>query len=162
MSRSKRLYGVANAAPRFLGHLKVAGSIPQLQLFESLVLLFLIADVLANRRLVSAHRGNEVPPRPEVLADEVPLPLAVHPRQVDRTLPLDETDHLLHRILRRNRNQHVDVIGHQMPLLNPALLLRGQFSEHLAQMAPQLLVQRPAAALGDKHYVIFALPLGVA
>ncbi len=65
-------------------------------------------------------------------------------------------------LLRRDRNQHVDMIRHQMPLFNPAFLLRGIFSEHLTQVAPQLLVQCAAAALRDKHHVIFALPLGVA
>ena len=99
MSRSKRLFGIANATPRFLGHLNAAGSIPKLQLFEPLVLLFLIADVLANCRLVTAYRGNKVPPRlVEVLADEVPLLLAVHTGQVDSALAFDEADHFRHRI----------------------------------------------------------------
>ena len=81
-----------------------------------------------------------------MLAKEVPLPLAVHTGQVDRALALDEADHLRYRMLRRDRNQHVDVIVHQMHLFNLALLLRGQ------QVAPQVLVQCAAAAL----------PLGVA
>jgi hypothetical protein len=32
----------------------------------------------------------------------------------------------------------VDVIGHQMPFLDPAFLLLSQFAEQLPKMAPQL------------------------
>jgi len=51
-----------------------------------------------------------------------------------------EPYHLRHRILRRNRQHHVHVIRHQMPLLDPTLLLLGQSPEHLPEVLPQLPV----------------------
>jgi hypothetical protein len=76
-------------------------------------------------------------------------------------LPLRYRNYLRDRVLRRDRNQHMHMIGHQRPLFDPALFLFGQSSEHLPKVPPQLPVQR-AAALRDKHHMIFALPLGVA
>ena len=59
-------------------------------------------------------------------------------------------------------DHHVHVIGHQMPFLDPALLLLRQLAKHLPKMPPQLPVQRLPAALRDEHHVVFALPLRVA
>lgn len=77
-------------------------------------------------------------------------------------LPLDESDHLTDRVPGRNRDQHVHVVGQQVSFLDAALLLLGQPLEHFAQMAPQLNIQRFAAKLGYKHYVVLALPLRLA
>ena len=57
---------------------KVAGSIPKLQLFESLVLPFLLADVLENRRLITSHRGSKATLRSKVLGDEAMLSHRTH------------------------------------------------------------------------------------
>src|SRR5258707_3131086 len=103
--------------PRSLSHLKVAPLLPKLELIQSLVLFLLVADVLSDHRLVSTHRGYKISPGPEALPDEVALPLPVHPRQMNRALPLDVTDDLRDRVLGRDRNHHVHVIGHQMPFL---------------------------------------------
>jgi hypothetical protein len=54
------------------------------------------------------------------------------------------------------------MVGQKMPFFNAALLLLGQFSEHLAQMLAKAPVQHLAPAFGDKNNVILALPLGVA
>ena len=51
---------------------------------------------------------------------------------------------------------------HQMPLFDPTLLLLCQLAEHLAQVPPQFCVQRSPPTLGDKHQMIFALPLAMA
>ena len=37
-------------------------------------------------------------------------------RYVDGTLPFDESHHLRNRPIRRNRQQHVHMIDHQVPL----------------------------------------------
>jgi hypothetical protein len=54
------------------------------------------------------------------------------------------------------------VVGHQMPLLDPALLLLRQLPKHLSEVPSQLRVQRLPAAFGNEYNVIFALPLAVA
>ena len=45
----------------------------------------------------------------------------------------------------------VDMIGHQMPFLDPAFLLLSQFAEHLPEVAPQLRIQRLAAHEPEFH-----------
>jgi hypothetical protein len=54
------------------------------------------------------------------------------------------------------------MVGQKMPFLNPALLLLGQFSQHLTQMPAQIPVQHFAPALRDKNNVVLALPFRVA
>ena len=81
---------------------------------------------------------------------------------MDRALPLDVPHHLRHRVLGRNREQHMHVIGQQVPLFNPTLLLLGQLPEHLPKMPPQFVVERFATILRNKHHMIFAFPLRMA
>ena len=76
-------------------------------------------------------------------------------------LPLDEADHLGHRIFRWDRKQHVHVIGHQMPLLNFRVLLKRELAEHFAQMPSQLLIQRLSPTFRDEDNMIFAVPSGL-
>jgi hypothetical protein len=49
-----------------------------------------------------------------------------------------------------------------MPFQKPALLLLGQTTEYLAQMLSKTDIQHAATTLGDKGYMVFALPYGVA
>jgi len=84
-----------------------------------------------------------------VLPDKTPLPLAVHPRQMDRAFALDKPYHLRHPIFRRYGDQQVHVVAHHMPLPNPTLLLLRQMPEYLSQVLPQFHVQRLAAAFRD-------------
>jgi hypothetical protein len=51
------------------------------------------------------------------------------------------------------------MIGHQVPLFDSALFLLRQFAEYLTQMPSQLPVQHFSSALGNKHHMVFALPL---
>src|SRR5262245_50502851 len=99
-------------------------SAPQVQLLEALVLLFLFPDVLSDDLLVPSHGGDVVASGPEMLTYEIPLPFPIDPSQVDRTLSFDEPHHLRHRIFRWDRYHHVHVIRHQVPLFDPAILLR--------------------------------------
>src|SRR5574341_105283 len=155
VSRSKRLAG---SLTRPLNWATSRWLTPETELIEPDVLLLLPLDVLADQRLVPADGRHKVPTRPEMLPHEVPLPLAVHPGQVDRALPLDEPDHLRHRVLRWNRDQHVHVIGQQVSFFDPTLLLGGQLPEHVPQVPPQLRIQRLAPVLRDEHHVILAVP----
>lgn len=83
MSRSKRLGRVANAASQFMGHHIGGCSLPKAKLIQPLVLLLLVSDVLSDHSPVASDCRNEVPTSPEVLPNEVPLPLALDPREVD-------------------------------------------------------------------------------
>jgi len=106
----------------------VAGLLPHIQLIQSLILLFLVANVLADDPLVPAYRGYEVPSRPKTLARIILLPLSIDSRQVDRAFPLDKSNHLRHSVFRRDRNHHVNMVRQQMTFLDAALFLLGQFA----------------------------------
>jgi hypothetical protein len=99
---------------------------------------------------------------PEVLPYEVALPLTINTGQVDGTLAFDVPDHLRNRVFRRDRYHHVNMVGHQMPLLDSALLLHCQSTEDFPEMLPQLAIQRLSAALGNEHHMVFAVPFAVA
>jgi hypothetical protein len=45
------------------------------------------------------------------------------------------------------------MVGQKMPFLDPAFLLRGQISEHLAQMTAQISIQHFAPAFRDQNNV---------
>src|SRR5438093_1831554 len=81
------------------------------------------------------------------------------PGNMDRRFPLDKAHHLRHRVLRGNGEEHVHVIGHQVPLFNTTFLLRSQRPEDLSEMPPQLMVERFPTVLWDKHHMILAVPL---
>ena len=106
MSRSKRLAGVANAAPIRFGHLDGGHSLPKYYLLQFLVRLLLVADVVANHRLIPTHRGNKIFPGPEMLTDEIASALPVHPRQMDCALAF-HVPHDLRYLLRRYRQHRV-------------------------------------------------------
>ena len=57
----------------------VAGSFPEVELVQSFVFLFLVANVLADHGFIPAYRGHHVPSRPEVLTNEILLALAIDP-----------------------------------------------------------------------------------
>jgi hypothetical protein len=83
-----------------------------------------------DHAFISRPRWRRSTPGPEVLPDKVALSLTVHPRQVHRTLTLDVSDHLRHRVLRRD----------QVPFLDATLLLHSQPAENFPQVLPHLLV----------------------
>jgi hypothetical protein len=82
----------------------------------------------------------DLTPRPEALTDEVSFLFPVYARQVYGALSFDEVDHVRDRMLRRDRDHHVHVIRQQMPLLDPAFLLRSQLAEQFPKMLSQLPV----------------------
>jgi hypothetical protein len=61
---------------------------------------------------------------------------AVGPRQVDRALALDLSQHFRHRLLGRTGKQHVNVVRHQVAFQNPAILLLGHTAKDLSQVLP--------------------------
>jgi hypothetical protein len=135
---------------------------PHVQLIETMIFLLLVANVLPTRCLISTYGRHKVSSRPEALTSKILLPLSVHPRQVNRALAFDETNHLRHRVFRRYRDHHVDVVRTKMSFLDPALLFARPASENLAKMLTQLPLQHLPSAFRYKYYVVLALPLRVA
>lgn len=125
------------------------------------VFLLLVPDVLTDDRFVSPYGRDEVAARPEMLTHEVALPLAERPRDVDCALALDVPDDLRDRILRRDRDHHVHVVGHEVPFLDAALLLLRKRPEDRTEVPAQLSVEHLAPAFWDEDHVVFALPPGM-
>ena len=106
----------------------------QRKLIHLAILKLLVPDVSADRLLVPAHRRNEISACPELVSGEVIRFSLDILRDPNRALALDEADHLGNRVFRRDRDQHVDVIGHQMARLDPAFSPPGQVVEHGAEV----------------------------
>jgi hypothetical protein len=123
-----------------LGSPKGGKSAPQFELIQPLVFALLVLDVGSDRRFIPSNGRDKVSPRSKVLPRKIALTLAVDARRMDRAFALDETDHLAHGILRRNRNEHGNMIRHQMLLFDPAFLLTGQPVKDFPEMRTQLPV----------------------
>jgi len=75
-------------------HLKVAELFEHIQLFESLVFLFVLPNVFANSLFVSTHRRDKIPSGPKALASEIFLASAKRSCDVDGTFAFDVTNYL--------------------------------------------------------------------
>lgn len=116
-------------------------------------------------RIISSSRPTveiKYPPTPEVLPDKVALALHVSARDVNRALTLDLSDHLRHRILRRNRDHHMNMVRHQVAFFDPDLLLLRQTPHHLSKLLSDLPDYRLLPVLRNEHNVILTLPPAVA
>src|SRR5574337_1908199 len=131
------------------------------QLIEALILFPLFLDVLADAGFVAPDGRDVVAPRPKVLPEEVLSAAKIRAGDVEGALALHEPDDLRHGILRGNRQQHVHVVGEEMPLLPRTLLLPGQLPEYCAQVLPEAAVQDLPTTLGNSNDTVLALPPGV-
>lgn len=98
-------------------------SAQKIQLIRAPFCFFLVPNVTADDLFIPANSRYLVAPGPDMLPHKVALPLPVDPRPVDRALPLDKLNQPGNRVLRWYRNQHVNMIRHQIPFRDPALLL---------------------------------------
>ena len=96
-----------------------------------------------------------------MLTAEVALALSVDAGEMDSALAIGEAHDLRNCIFRRNREQHVHVVRHQMPFFDPAVLVPGQVVKHLAEVLPKPVAQGAAAILRRENNELFGLPLGV-
>jgi hypothetical protein len=125
------------------------------------ILQLLVLDVGSDGFLVSSHCRDEIAPSPELVPREIArLALAVL-HDPDRILALHEGDHLRHGIFRRDRNEHVNMVGHQMPFLDLALAAPRQFVEHVAKALLDDPENRLLSVFRDENHMIFALPCGM-
>jgi hypothetical protein len=67
-------------------------------------------------------------------------------------------DHRRDRMLRRNRDAHMHMVWHQVPLDNLALLLPSQRMDNRAQLLPRLAEDGFPPAFGYEHNMILAVP----
>ena len=120
--------------------------------------LLLRTDVLRNHLLVPAYRAYIVTTGPEMLPGKIPVPPEIIPRNPDRALAFDVSHDLRDAVLRRNSDQHVHMVHHDMPLENPAFLLGGEFAEPFAEYLPQVVHYRFLPVFGDEYHMVLAFP----
>src|ERR1700758_4753731 len=135
-----------------------AAEILQLELIQLPIGQFLVSDIGPDHLLVPTDGPGKGFASPRILAQKIPHLSVGILRDPYRTLPFHVSDDLCHRIFRRYRYQHMDVIRHQMPFLDPALLPSRQIVKHLTQMTLYLAEQKLLAVLRRKHDVVLALP----
>src|SRR5262252_1223545 len=72
-------------------------------------------DISANLLFLKTNRRHRIPSCPEAFPIKVSLSSPKLARNGNGTLALDRANHLGHRILRRNPDEHVDMVLHHMP-----------------------------------------------
>src|SRR5438105_6848684 len=110
-------------------------------------------DIGANLLFLKTNRGYRIPARPEAFPIKISLSSTKLARNGDGTLALDIPNHLGHRILRRNSDEHVDMVLHHMPFHDGAPALPSQLTQHRPQKTPDFAIQRFLPAFRDKALV---------
>jgi len=123
--------------------------------------LLLLPDVLRDGGLVQADGGHVVALGPELPVAELVLHVRVLVEYHQRALPLQVAHHARYAVLRRYRQQHVDVVGHQVPLDDLYPLVLAELPEDLPKVGPYLVVDDFAPILRREHDVVLAHPLRV-
>ena len=121
----------------------------------------MFTDVLNDLFLVVANRGDVVATRPEVFTREVSLFTAPLPSDGNGALTLEEADDRGHGVLGRDGDEHVDMIGHDVALVDGAFFLLGQLMEDRPEGRTNLAPEEPPSLFGNEHHVVFAVPVVV-
>ena len=109
----------------------------------------LLADVCADLLQFEPDGRYSVTTGPEMLSGEVSL-FTGQAGDSDRTLAFQKSDHRRHRVLRWNRDAHVNMVWHQVPLDDLALLLFGKRMEDCAQLT-RLAKDDLSSSFGNEH-----------
>ena len=125
------------------------------------VRLLLLPYVLRYRRLVQADGRHAVAGRPELPVAELVLHVRMPVEDHQRALALQVAHHAGHAVLRRYREQHVHVVGHQVPLDYLYPLVLAELPEDLPEVGPDLVVDHFPSILRREHDVVLAHPLRV-
>lgn len=78
-----------------------------------------------------------------------------------RAFPFQVSHHARHAVLRRYRDQHACVVGHQVTLDDLDPLVPAQLAEVLSDILSQLVVDGFAPILRREHDAVLAHPLRV-
>jgi hypothetical protein len=112
--------------------------VSQAQLLCLFLLMFLIPDVLPDRRFISPNRTHAVALGPEMHPRKITGPAKILPVNPNRRLAFQSFHSIRHAIRGRNAQTHMYMIGHCMPLnqLDPQLLAK------VPQGLPDILAER--------------------
>ena len=117
----------------------------------------LLADVCADLLQLEPDGRYSLTASPEMLAREVSF-FTGSARDRDGTLAFQKPDHRRHRVLRWDRDAHVNMVWHPVSLNDLALLLLGQGVEDCAQWPPRLAKDGLPTPFGHEHNVLLAVP----
>ena len=106
-------------------------------------------------------RGHVAALGPELPVAEPALHVRVPVEYHQRALPLQVAHHARYAALRRYRQQHVDVVGHQAPLDGLYPLVLAELPEDLTKVGPYLAADGFAPMLWRERDVALARPLRV-
>jgi len=76
-------------------------------------------------------------------------------------LPFKIADDLRYGVFGRYGCEHVNMVFHQVPFKDFALLSTRQVPEHLTQMLSQAAIKALSPTFGNPGHVVFAFPLGM-
>jgi hypothetical protein len=128
-------------------------------LVRARVFFFLILDIITYYFLIPTNRRYKISPRPKVKSREVTLTLAIRPRYIDGAFPFDVPDHLRYRVLRWDRYQHVNMIGHHVAFQDPAFFLLRQAPKNASQIPPHGTKKRFLATFRNEDNVKLGSPI---
>ena len=131
------------------------------QLLGQLVFRRLVLNVLFYRLLVPAYRIDVIPPAPE-------LPVAIPVLQVrepveyhQAALALQVSHERRYADLRRNRNQHVYMVGTAFRLDYLYSLAVAELPQYLSYLNPDLPIDYLPTVFRRENYMIFTVPTGM-
>lgn len=109
----------------------LVATVKQVGKVGSVVDLFLITDIASDELLIVDRRGHKISPRPKMIAFIAAF-TCVLVGHGDRRLALQKAHNMGHRVLQRDRYQHVYMVGHQAAFLIPATLLSSKSMQQVA------------------------------
>ena len=125
---------------------------------EELIVFPLVLYVLANRLFIGTDGIHEVPSRPEGLLGTPEFTLGTELMNADGTLPLQEAHDEGDRVLGRDFEEKVDVIGTGIAFENLAFSLLGEFSNDLPDLDSDWSVEDFLPVFGYDDDVVLAVP----
>ena len=149
----------SNRRPRLL--LERVGVLLDAQPVQRDVGGLLLPDALRDGRLVEPDGGDVAALRPEPPVAELVLQVGVLVEDHERALALQVAHHARHAVLRRYRQQHVHMVGHEAPLYYLDALVLAEPPQDLPYVGPDLAVDGLSPILRREHDVVLAHPLRV-
>ena len=133
----------------------------QAQLVVRNVFMQLIPNLFLDRRFVFSHGVNVVSSAPEMPVPIFVFQVGLSVKDHETALALEISHERCDTQVRRNLDQHVDVIWAAFGFHNPHTFPLTQFSENLSDISFDFSVNYLSAVLRRKDYVILAPPFTV-
>lgn len=125
---------------------------------EELIILPLVLDVLLDGLFIDANGADEVSSRPEALFANGSSLLGKRVMGLDGAFALEEPHDMGNRIFWWNGDEEVQVIGCSSTFQNLRFFAGSEFSEHFANLDPDLSEEDFLPVLWYNDHVVFTVP----